>query len=281
MKRSVVAVMLSVVMTLSMSSIAGAETMEERITALEKRVAELEAIVGVYSIEADTEIDTEIETETEEAVLMDEQDFLDDIVASFNARYVVAKRYTNAEINAMTNDELIEYDSECAEAERDFYEKYANAKFEDLNIQYLCNQYISGLKKQLQCKSDYEQTGDYEKTINQFNSGYYNRAYVIVELSDYYELPFGDVSGMRENTADMDSLNEAETRNAAVDHATVQKTQELLNEIGFFCGTADGISGKRTVKSIKRFQEMYGYDPIDGMIDEELISQIENELSKK
>lgn len=104
---------------------------------------------------------------------------------------------------------------------------------------------------------------------------------MIVELSDYYSLPFGDVEGMRVDTAAMDSLNEAETRNKAVDQMTVQKTQQLLNDIGFYCGKADGISGKRTVKSIKRFQQMYGYEPEDGMIDEELISQLETELSKK
>ena len=49
----------------------------------------------------------------------------------------------------------------------------------------------------------------------------------------------------------------------------------------FFCGNADGISGKRTVKSIKRFQEMYGYDPIDGMIDDELIEQLETIAAEK
>ena len=41
------------------------------------------------------------------------------------------------------------------------------------------------------------------------------------------------------------------------------------------------ISGKRTVKSIKRFQEMYGYDPIDGMIDDELIGQLEDVAAQK
>lgn len=86
---------------------------------------------------------------------------------------------------------------------------------------------------------------------------------------------------MRADTAYMDSFNEAENRNNQVDHATVQKAQQLLNDIGFYCGSADGISGKRTVKSIKRFQQMYGYSPEDGIIDTELIKQLETELKKK
>ena len=35
------------------------------------------------------------------------------------------------------------------------------------------------------------------------------------------------------------------------------------------------------MKSIKRFQEMYGYDPIDGMIDDELIGQLEDVAAQK
>ena len=79
----------------------------------------------------------------------------------------------------------------------------------------------------------------------------------------------------------MDSLNEAEKRNAKVDHETVRKVQQLLNGIGFYCGKEDGISGKLTVKLIKRFQEMYGYDPIDGMIDDELVKQLQKAYDEK
>ena len=231
---------------------------------------------------AETDEEDQAQDETEEkTVQMDEEEFKTDIVNSYNTRGVIATKFTNAEVNTMTSEEDVLYDEECAESERDFYEKYKNASFKDLNIQYLCNQYIGGLKKQYDAQKIWNDTKDYDKFYNEFQSGYYNRAYVIVELSDYYQLPFGDVEGMRTDTAAMDSLNEAETRNKAVDHATVQKTQQLLNDIGFYCGNADGISGKRTVKSIKRFQQMYGYEPEDGMIDEELIGQLKEELAKK
>lgn len=217
----------------------------------------------------------------EETVLMDEEEFKKDIVDSFNGRNIVATQYTNAELETMTDGEIVEFNNEACESERELYEKYKNATFNDLNIQYLCQQYMLGLEKQYKAYEVWKATQNYDKSVEQFESGYFNRAYVIVELAEYYQLPFGDIESMKGNTAYMDSFNEAETRNAAVDHATVQKTQQLLNDIGFFCGTADGISGKRTVKSIKRFQEMYGYEPNDGMIDDELISQLETELSKK
>lgn len=229
--------------------------------------------------EADGEDQAQEETK-EKTVQMGEEEFKTDIVNSYNGRSVISDKYTNAEYNTMTSEELVTTYVECAEAERDFFEKYKNASFKDLNIQYLCDQYISGLAKQYNAKKIWDDTKDYDKFYNEFQSGYYNRAYVIVELSDYYQLPFGDVEGMRTDTAAMDSLNEAETRNKAVDPATVQKTQQLLNDIGFYCGNADGISGKRTVKSIKRFQQMYGYEPEDGMIDDELISQLETELKE-
>lgn len=229
----------------------------------------------------DTSDENTQEESDEKTVQRDEEEFKTDIVNSYNGRSIVANKHTNAELNTMTSKESVAYDEECAEAERDFYEKYKNAAFNDLNIQYLCSQYIDGLEKQYNAQKIWDDTQDINQFTNEYNSGYYNRAYVIVELSDYYSLPFGDVEQMRTDTATMDSLNEAETRNKAVDSATVQKTQQLLNDIGFYCGKADGISGKRTVKSIKRFQQMYGYEPEDGMIDEELIGQLETELKNK
>lgn len=292
MKKKIVAVMLSLGMVLGIPVVANAESLEERVTALEKRVAELEKMVGIKNEGDESSTDDVEEDELEETstmteetdsepVMMETQKFIDDIAASYNARFAVGGRYTEAELNTMSNDEYIQYLSGVVDAEKDFYEKYKNAVFDDLNIQYLCKTYCDGVKSQMDCCKNYFVDKDYERWINVWEAAYNKRSYVIVELSEYYNAPFGDVSVMKASTEAMDSLNEAETRNAAVDHATVQKTQQLLNDIGFFCGSADGISGKRTVKSIKRFQEMYGYEPIDGMIDDELISQLEDELAKK
>lgn len=257
--------------------------LEEQVKDLKVQLFDLQT--GAETLDTDTSIENadaeEATEETEEAVLMSTEDFLNDIYESYETRSRATERYTSAELNTMTNDEMVEAYNTFCEAERPFYEKYKNAIFDDLNIQYLCNQYITGLKKQYESYTTYQSNKDFDEHTSIWQSGYYNRGYVIVELSEYYNVPFGDVSDMKEDTASMDSLNEAETRNAGVDHETVRKTQELLNGIGFFCGNADGVSGKRTVKSIKRFQEMYGYDPIDGIIDDELIGQLQTVYDEK
>lgn len=259
------------------------QQLEEENQELQDQVKDLKA--QLYDVQNATETDTESIAEeeviTEEPVLMTTEEFLKDIVDSYNNRAPVATKYSISELSTMTNDEAIAFDVECAEAERPFYEKYKNAVFEDLNIQYLCTQYINGLEKQLRVGDIYEKNGDYAEADNLFTSGYYNRAYVIVELSEYYSAPFADISEMKANTTALDSFNEAENRNASVDSAMIKKTQELLNNIGFYCGAADGVSGKRTVKSVKRFQEMYGYEPNDGIIDEELIEQLQKVQDEK
>ena len=255
------------------------EDLEAEVKDLKVQLFDLQSGAGTE----ETDQETEVETEVVETVLMTTEDFLNDFKESYVNRDITGNKYTEAETGSMTSEEYNAFLSEVAGAERPFYEKYKNAIFDDLNIQYLCQQYIQGLSKQYQACEEWETDPDSEHATTTWQSGYYNRAYVMVELSEYYglDLPAGAIAAMKEDTTAMDSLNEAETRNSAVDHETVRKTQELLNGIGFFCGTADGISGKRTVKSIKRFQEMYGYEPIDGMIDDELIEQLQAEYDKK
>ena len=54
-----------------------------------------------------------------------------------------------------------------------------------------------------------------------------------------------------------------------------------LNSLGFLCGTPDGICGRQTVSCIERFQNMYGYEPADGIIDDELIAQLTDQLTRR
>ena len=107
MKKKIVAVMLSLGMVLGIPVVANAESLEERVTALEKRVAELERIVGIQnegdeSSADDVEEDEAEETSTmteetdSEPVMMETQQFIYDIVASYNARAAIANRYTEA-----------------------------------------------------------------------------------------------------------------------------------------------------------------------------------------
>ena len=72
-----------------------------------------------------------------------------------------------------------------------------------------------------------------------------------------------------------------ETRNSSVDPSKVTQVQELLNSLGFLCGTPDGIAGRQTASCIERFQNMYGYEPADGIIDDELITQLNDQASRR
>lgn len=49
------------------------------------------------------------------------------------------------------------------------------------------------------------------------------------------------------------------------DKMDIKTLQSKLNELGYDCGTADGIKGERTVEAIKLFQTHYGLD-IDGIV---------------
>lgn len=40
--------------------------------------------------------------------------------------------------------------------------------------------------------------------------------------------------------------------------ADIKKVQEKLNELGYKCGTADGVAGKKTTEAIKKFQKDKG-----------------------
>ena len=194
MKRKILALVLAMSTAFGSPVLAGAESLADRVVALEEenaaleeRIAALEAAVGLNSQVMETEVVIETEAETEDAVLMDEQEFLDDIVESYNGRGVVSSKFTTAEINTMTSAESVEYYNECAEAERAFYEKYKNAVFKDLNIQYLCNQYINGLKKQYDAYVSWGETQDFENF-------YYEAGYVAESSASASAMVSGRIS---------------------------------------------------------------------------------------
>ena len=96
MRKKIVAIMLSLGMVLGIPVAANAESLEERVTALEEKVAELEKMVGIKnegdeSSTDDVEKDEVEETSTmteetdSEPVMMETQKFIDDIAASYNA----------------------------------------------------------------------------------------------------------------------------------------------------------------------------------------------------
>lgn len=208
--------------------------------------------------------------------------FLADVAASFNARQELARTYTTDQISAMSEADMWDFRFRCAEEERSFYNTYAGAQFDDLNVLYLCSEYCTGLGKQYQAKDVWNGSQDSAEANRLYTAGYYNRAYALVELSEYYGLDLAEeYSNLKNAVVQMDALSGDETRNQGVDPATVTQVQELLNSIGFLCGAADGIPGRQTASCIERFQVMYGYEPADGVIDDELIGQLNQILARK
>jgi hypothetical protein len=212
----------------------------------------------------------------------DTQTFLADLAASFNARQEAARAHTNEEVNAMDEADMWDFRFMCAEVERPFYEKYNTAQFDDLNVYYLCTEYCLGLDKQFQAEDIWNSSQNSEEANRLYTAGYYNRAYALVELCEYYGLDLAEeYQNLKNAVSQMDALSGDETRNASVDPAKIMQVQELLNSLGFLCGSPDGIAGRQTASCIERFQSMYGYEPADGLIDDELIAQMSEQLARR
>ncbi len=218
---------------------------------------------------------------------MDENTFFDDILQSYNGRQEYIEQCGDPDIDMMTQNEDVNFSSELVSTEKWFVDKYKNAVFDDLNIQYLCRKYVQGLEEQMRSCAQYlsfnMESSDYDQFDEAWTSGYISRCYVITELADYFDVPFeaDGVATMQEQVDELESSNEAATINSGVSHETVKEAQTLLHKIGFRCWNIDGIAGEKTVRAIKRFQEMYGYEPIDGIIDEELIDQLRTVAEEK
>ncbi len=264
---------------------------DETEDAADDEAVEASTETETEAAEPDTEIETETETETEAVpveVSMTTAEFVEDIAKSYNQRSVIAAQYTEEEKSTMAMEDLAAHLEECVSAETWFTEKYQYAVFEDMNSQYLCDTYVSGIAHQLEACTSYSESQDEEHFWELWNEGYYERRYVILEMDDYYEVAFNDVSGMREATAAEEEsqteavyLGELGAINENMAMSTVLKVQEMLNELGFDCGTADGFPGRKTENSIKNFQAMYGYAPQDGFIDDELLEQLREAVAEK
>ena len=114
--------------------------------------------------------------------------FLSDLAASFEARQEIARTYTNEQVSAMSDADMWAFRFQCAEAERSFYDSYSQAQFDDLNVFYLCSEYCGGLGKQFRAKEVWNSTGNGDEANKLYTAGYYNRAYALVELCEYYGL---------------------------------------------------------------------------------------------
>lgn len=265
-------------------------SLESENESLKEQIAQLQAQAGTSSDGSTSDKVTSSgqdgagtsEDTSGQAQLKDTDTFLSDLKASFEKRQQAAGQYTSDQLTQLSADDLWTYRFACAEAERDFYNTYKDAQFNSLNVLYLCGEYCGGLGKQYQAEETWKDSQDGEKTSQLYTAGYYNRAYALVEFHNYYGLDLGDgYQNLKDSVAKMDAASGEETRNQGVDSGTVKKVQELLNSLGFLCGTPDGICGRQTVSCIERFQVMYGFDPADGLIDDELITQMNDVLAKQ
>lgn len=60
------------------------------------------------------------------------------------------------------------------------------------------------------------------------------------------------------------NTKKASTTSTSTKVADIKKIQEKLNELGYDCGKADGIAGKKTTAAIKKFQKDQGLT-VDGI----------------
>ena len=265
--------------------------LESENESLKARIAQLEEQLGLGSSSQGTSGDasqtaeesaSQAAGEAQEYAVRSIDGFLSDLAASFEARQQIARTYTNEQVSAMSDADMWAFRFQCAEAERSFYDSYVNAQFDDLNVFYLCSEYCTGLGKQFRAQEVWNSSGDGDEANKLYTAGYYNRAYALVELCEYYGLDLAEeYQNLKNAVRQMYALSGEETRNASASAEDVVKVQELLNNIGFLCGTPDGIAGRQTASCIERFQVMYGYEPVDGIIDDELIGQLTEILSRK
>ena len=223
----------------------------------------------------------EQETATVASGLVTNEAFLADITASYEDRLVRSERYTNEELNKMSDEEYIDAHLYYVEAEESFCNKYRKAEFEDRNMQYLFNKYCEGIDLEKQSCEDFLKDKDFGKWSVAWGEAYNLRADVIVELADLYNAEFSSIDEMRASVEARAAESTTFTATTDADKATITKAQQLLNDLGFLCGNPDGDAGKRTVTSVRRFQEVYGDSPIDGVIDDELIGQLEAAIEEK
>ena len=245
--------------------------------------------------ETETEIETEAETGIETEAVIETEDmseeeeetkagytkvkaFIADVEAAVNDRTALSQSYSEAELSMMTNDEIAEANQECCESERWMINVYGNANFRRPNMQYLCEQYLTGLQNQLDAYESWKEKQDIDAYNELWEAGYAKRAAVVVELADYYGAQFTDISDMRAKVKDLEALDEFSS--GTVSEATTRTVQECLNTLKFPVGKVDGYCGYRTIQMIRRFQKLCGYTPADGIIDDELVQQLQQEVEK-
>ena len=255
------------------------EVVETELEAIETEPEAIETEPEVIEAEAvQTEADQPETAQTEGVMVIPAENFLADIGASVNDRIALSGSYTEAELSMMTNDEIAEANNRCCESERWFMDRYKDARIDNLNLQYLCEQYLNGLQNQYDAYASWKEKQDIDAYNELWDAGYAKRAVTVAELKQYYNIAFADVSDMLEKAEEIDALDDL--NNGEVSEETTKQVQTCLNTLQLPVGEVDGYCGERTIIMVKRFQKLYGYEPADGVIDEEVVAQLQEEADK-
>ena len=147
--------------------------LEEENTAVSFNAAAVQAAPGYHPAAPAGESSDAAEGE-EQPQGPDRDRFMADIKNAYNARLSVLHRYES--FPTMKQDTYDTFRFLCVEAERPFYEAYADAKFENKNYQSLCDRYIKGLKDQLDAEALWREGGDKKEIEALYYEGYDVRA---------------------------------------------------------------------------------------------------------
>lgn len=88
-------------------------------------------------------------------------------------------------------------------------------------------------------------------------------------------IKIGYVKSGRREWLNLNSSSHRTTKITRGDETTKQ-VQQLLNELGYPCGVADGIPGTKTKEAVKRYQTDKGI-PVDGVISTALLENLKQE----
>lgn len=65
----------------------------------------------------------------------------------------------------------------------------------------------------------------------------------------------------------------AKNSKSSTSKSTIKKVQKALNGLGYSCGKADGVAGKKTKAAVKKYQKDHGLT-VDGKIGNEVIKAL-------
>lgn len=104
----------------------------------------------------------------------------------------------------------------------------------------------------------------------------------VLDAASALWIPTNYADYAKNTSAIKNGLDEAGYKRVVIynDSETIKIIQEALNNLGYNCGTPDGISGANTVEQIKKYQKDKGLDET-GYITDELLDSLIGDISQE